>query len=89
MENRIITKGDIFSFKYNGKIINLIVSNYTPKSEAVTIKKNTSIIIEDAIPQKVTKTDLYTLYKSLESEIKDLNFKIDEINKELVNLKQI
>ena len=89
LENRIITKGDIFSFKYNGKIINLIVSNYTPKFEAVTIRKNTSIIIQDAIPQKVNNTDLYILYNKLNYEIKDLKCKIDEINKELVNLKQI
>ena len=67
----------------------MIVSNYTSKSEAVTISMNTSIIIHDAIPQKVNNTDLYILYNKLNSEIKDLKCKIDEINKELVNLKQI
>lgn len=37
LEGTIITKNDIFSFNYSGKIIDLVVSCYTPQSEAVII----------------------------------------------------
>lgn len=43
LENRVITKGDILSFYSMGRRVDLIVIDYSPKSEAVRIHINTGI----------------------------------------------
>lgn len=88
LENRIITTGDIFSFKHNDKIIDLIISDFSPKSEAVIISKNTSIIIQDLITHRDKKPDLLSLYESLDSRFKNMKCEIDKINNNLASLKQ-
>lgn len=71
-----------------GKIIDLVVSNVIPNTEAVIIQKYTSIIIEDAASQKLKDINLNKLYKKLCSEIENLKMKINEINENIINLKK-
>lgn len=88
LEGIIITKDDTFSFNYKGKTINLVVSNYTPQSEAVIIQKDTSIIFQDVISQEFNNANLYKLYKNLYSEINYIKSNINKFKEELTNLKQ-
>ncbi|MFX0019445.1 MAG: CDC48 family AAA ATPase, partial [Candidatus Hermodarchaeota archaeon] len=45
LENRVITKGDILSFYAMGSRVNLVVIDYTPKSDAVRIDDQTKILL--------------------------------------------
>jgi len=45
LENRVITKGDILSFYSMGRRVDLIVVDYSPKSEAVRIHIKTGIFL--------------------------------------------
>ncbi len=45
LENRVITKGDILSFYAMGSRVNLVVIDFTPKSEAVRIDDQTKILL--------------------------------------------
>ena len=45
LENRVITKGDILSFYAMGSRVNLVVIDFTPKSDAVRIDDQTKILL--------------------------------------------
>ncbi|MGB5910508.1 MAG: CDC48 family AAA ATPase [Promethearchaeia archaeon] len=45
LENRVITKGDILSFYAMGSRVNLVVIDFTPKSDAVRIDDKTKILL--------------------------------------------
>ena len=47
LENRVITKGDILSFYAMGRRIDLVVVDYSPKSEAVRIHQNTKVVLSE------------------------------------------
>jgi len=47
LENRVITKGDILSFYAMGRRIDLIVVDYSPKSEAVRIHQDTKVMLSE------------------------------------------
>ena len=47
LENRVLTKGDILSFYYMGRRIDLIVIDYSPQAEAVRIHLDTQIILSE------------------------------------------
>ena len=87
LEHRIITKGDIFSFKSKNRIYDLIVTDFTPKSEVFTISKNTSFTIKEFIPEKSDGMELYSLYKGLRSEVTGLRSRINALEKEIGFLK--
>ncbi len=55
LENRVITLGDSLSFYAMGHRIDLVVVNYTPKTEAVKISLNTNIIFTEK-PQDTIET---------------------------------
>ena len=47
LENRVITKGDILSFYAMGRRIDLVVVDYSPKSEAVRIHQDTRVVLSE------------------------------------------
>jgi len=47
LENRVITKGDILSFYAMGRRIDLVVVDYSPKSEAVRIHQDTKVVLSE------------------------------------------
>ena len=49
LENRVVTKGDILSFYTYGKRIDLVVLDFTPKSEAVRIYLTTKFELTDHV----------------------------------------
>jgi transitional endoplasmic reticulum ATPase len=49
LENRVVTKGDILSFYTYGKRIDLVVIDFTPKSEAVRIYLTTKFELTDHV----------------------------------------
>ncbi len=49
LENRVVTKGDILSFYTYGKRIDLVVLDFTPKSEAVRIFLTTKFELTDHV----------------------------------------
>ena len=61
LSNTIITEGDILSiFKFGSKI-NLVVKNFTPKTEAVKITSTTKIQISTEVDEDLLKLDESTL----------------------------
>jgi len=47
LEHRVLTKGDILSFHYSGRRIDLIVIDYSPQAEVVRIHLDTQIILSE------------------------------------------
>ena len=47
LDNRVITKGDILSFYAMGRRIDLVVVDYSPKSEAVRIHQDTKVVLSE------------------------------------------
>jgi len=46
LENRVVMQGDIISFDVMGRVIHLIIKNYSPKARAVQINLNTQISVD-------------------------------------------
>ena len=47
LKNRLISKGDIFSFRSGNKKVDLIVVNHTPQTEVVKMDANTTVYCQE------------------------------------------
>ena len=54
LKNRLVSKGDIFSFRSGNKKIDLIVVNHTPQTEVVKIHENAAIFFQENAYQEVS-----------------------------------
>ena len=58
LENRVVTKGDILSFYASAnKRVDLVVIDYTPRTEAVRIHLDTEIIISEKSHRKIIESE--------------------------------
>ncbi len=54
LENRVITKGDILSFYAYGRRIDIVIVDFTPKSDVVRIHQDTKITFSDKSFYEIT-----------------------------------
>ncbi len=54
LENRVVTQGDIVSFKFMGSRIELVVTNFRPKADAVIITLKTKVqVSREQVPEDI------------------------------------
>ncbi len=82
LENRVITKGDILSFYSMGRRVDIVVTNFFPKSEAVRIHLDTKIILSEKSQKQIIESEKA---KVTYEDIGGLKKQIQEIN-ELITL---
>ncbi len=80
LENRAITKGDSLSFYAMARRIDLVVVDYTPKSEAVKIRLDTRILFSEKSTQEIDKIKkkeiTYEGISDLEQRLQEIQGKI-------------
>ena len=54
LKNRLVSKGDIFTFLCGNEKVDLIIINHTPETEVVKIHKNTYIFFQEKAYQEVS-----------------------------------
>ena len=82
LENRVVTKGDILSFYASAnKRVDLVVIDYTPKTEAVRIHLDTEIIISEKSHREIIESEKsrvsYEDIGGLEEEIQKIREMIE------------
>ncbi len=81
LENRVITRGDILSFYAYGRRIDLVVVDYSPKTNAVRIHLDTKIVLSEKSHKELTELEetriTYEDIGGLEEEIQKIREMIE------------
>ncbi len=81
LENRVITKGDILSFYSYGRRVDLVVVDYSPRSDAVRIHLDTKVILSEKSQRELEELEksrvTYEDIGGLEEEIQKIREMIE------------
>lgn len=66
LENRVVTTNDILSFYSYGKRVDLVVVDFSPKSSAVRIQKDTKIVLSENSFIDIIKKSNFSMQKAFE-----------------------